>query len=33
VERWSRWFKAPVLKTGVGASLPRVRISLSPPVL
>ena len=22
VERWSSWFKAPVLKTGVGVSLP-----------
>ena len=22
LERWSSWFKAPVLKTGVGVSLP-----------
>ena len=28
-ERWSSWLKAPVLKTGVGVSLPWVRISLS----
>jgi hypothetical protein len=28
----AEWFKAPVLKTGVGASLPWVRIPPSPPV-
>ena len=28
----AEWFKAPVLKTGVGASLPGVRIPLHPPV-
>ena len=26
------WFKAPVLKTGVGVPPPRVRIPLSPPL-
>ncbi len=31
MERWSSWFKAPVLKTGEGESLPWVRIPLSPP--
>ena len=30
-ERWSSWFKAPVLKTGVRESVPWVRIPLSPP--
>ena len=30
-ERWSSWFKAPVLKTGVRVSVPRVRIPVSPP--
>ncbi len=29
----AEWFKAAVLKTAVGASLPGVRIPLSPPVL
>ena len=29
----AEWFKAPVLKTGVGASLPWVRIPPSPPLL
>ena len=28
----AEWFKAPVLKTGVGAIQPRVRISPSPPL-
>ena len=27
------WFKAPVLKTGVGAPPPRVRIPLFPPLV
>ncbi len=31
MESWSSWFKAPVLKTGVGVSLPRVRIPNFPP--
>ena len=31
MERWSSWFKAPVLKTGVRESVPWVRIPLSPP--
>ena len=31
MERWSSWFKAPVLKTGVRVTAPRVRIPLSPP--
>ena len=31
MERWSSWFKAPVLKTGVGLRLPWVRIPVSPP--
>jgi hypothetical protein len=31
LERWSSWFKAPVLKTGVGVTLPWVRIPVSPP--
>ena len=30
-ERWSSWFKAPVLKIGVRASVPWVRIPPSPP--
>jgi hypothetical protein len=30
-ERWSSWFKAPVLKTGVRVTVPRVRIPVSPP--
>ena len=30
-ERWSSWFKAPVLKTGVPLRVPWVRIPLSPP--
>ena len=30
MERWSSWFKAPVLKTGDGVSRPRVRIPISP---
>ena len=32
LERWSSWFKAPVLKTGVGVTLPWVRIPVSPPL-
>ena len=31
LERWSSWFKAPVLKIGVRASVPWVRIPPSPP--
>ena len=31
MERWSSWFKAPVLKIGVRASVPWVRIPPSPP--
>lgn len=31
MESWSSWFKAPVLKTGVGSRLPRVRIPNFPP--
>ena len=31
MERWSSWFMAPVLKIGVGVSLPWVRIPPSPP--
>jgi hypothetical protein len=31
MERWSSWFKAPVLKTGVGSRPPWVRIPVSPP--
>ena len=31
MERWSSWFKAPVLKIGVGLPLPWVRIPPSPP--
>ncbi len=31
MERWSSWFKAPVLKTGVRVTVPWVRIPLSPP--
>lgn len=27
----AEWFKVPVLKTGVPATVPRVRIPLSPP--
>ena len=30
MERWLSWFKALVLKTRVGVTLPRVRIPLSP---
>ena len=30
-QRWSSWFKAPVLKIGVGVSLPWVRIPPSAP--
>ena len=30
MERWSSWFKAPVLKTGDGVSRPWVRIPLFP---
>ena len=32
MERWSSWFKAPVLKTGVPLRVPRVRIPISPPL-
>ncbi len=32
VERWSSWFKAPVLKTGVRVTAPRVRIPIFPPL-
>lgn len=31
MERWSSWFKAPVLKTGVRVTVPWVRIPLFPP--
>lgn len=31
--RVAEWFNAPVLKTGVGASLPRVQIPALPPYL